>query len=93
MAHVRRMLSNPAQVSSQLLFRSLRAAAQSGNADLMEFLISRGAAVNRASDNPNDKQTVLRLCTAAEARSKKLSVIALVSVPRTTTEILRCRVS
>ncbi len=56
---VRRMVDKQAQLPSQLLFRSLRAAAQSGNVDLMEFLIGKGANVNGASDNPNDRDTVL----------------------------------
>jgi ankyrin repeat protein len=68
---VRRMLGKQAQPSSQLLFRSLRAAAHSGNVDLMEFLISRGADVNGASDGPNDRETVL---IAAAARCNKGAV-------------------
>jgi ankyrin repeat protein len=56
---VRRMVNTQAQLPSQLLFRSLRAAAHSGNVDLMEFLISKGADVNGISDNPNDRDTVL----------------------------------
>jgi ankyrin repeat protein len=68
---VRRMLGKQAQPSSQLLFRSLRAAAHSGNVDLMEFLISRGADVNGTSDNPNDRETVL---IAAAARCNKGAV-------------------
>jgi ankyrin repeat protein len=56
---VRRMLGNQAQLPSQLLFRSLRAAAHSGNLDLMEFLISKGADVNGTSDDSNHRDTVL----------------------------------
>jgi ankyrin repeat protein len=68
---VRRMVGKQAQLPSQLLFRSLRAAAHSGNVDLMEFLISKGADVNGTSDNPNDRDTVL---IGAASRCKKESV-------------------
>jgi ankyrin repeat protein len=56
---VRRMVGRRAQLSSQLLFHSLRAAAHSGNVDLIEFLISKGADVNGTSAKENDKETVL----------------------------------
>ena len=68
---VRRMVGKQAQLPSQLLFRSLRAAAHSGNVDLMEFLIGKGADVNGASDNPNDRDTVL---ISAASRCKKEAV-------------------
>ena len=68
---VRSMVNTQAQLSSQLLFRSLRAAAHSGNVDLMEFLISKGADVNGISDNPNDRDTVL---IGAASRCKKEAV-------------------
>jgi ankyrin repeat protein len=68
---VRRMMNTQAQLPSQLLFRSLRAAAHSGNVDLMEFLISKGADVNGTSDNPNDRDTVL---IGAASRCKKEAV-------------------
>lgn len=55
---VRRMLGNQAHVSMRVLFHSLRAAAQSGNVDLMELLISKGADVN-GSNSGNDRDTVL----------------------------------
>jgi ankyrin repeat protein len=68
---VRRMMNTQAQLPSQLLFRSLRAAAHSGNVDLMEFLISKGADVKGTSDNPNDRDTVL---IGAASRCKKEAV-------------------
>ena len=68
---VRRMVNTQAQLPSQVLFRSLRAAAHSGNVDLMEFLISKGADVNGISDNPNDRDTVL---IGAASRCKKEAV-------------------
>lgn len=68
---VRRMVNTQAQLPFQLLFRSLRAAAHSGNVDLMEFLISKGADVNGTSDNPNDRDTVL---IGAASRCKKEAV-------------------
>jgi ankyrin repeat protein len=68
---IRRMVGKQAQLPSQLLFRSLRAAAHSGNVDLMEFLIGKGADVNGTSDNPNDRDTVL---IGAASRCKKEAV-------------------
>ncbi len=56
---VRRMLASQTNASPQLLVRSLRAAAHSGNVDLMEFLISKGANVNGPLEGPGDKETVL----------------------------------
>jgi len=65
------MLGKQAQPPSQLLFRALRAAAHSGNVDLMEFLISKGADVNGTADSPNDRDTVL---IGAASRCKKDAV-------------------
>jgi len=65
------MIGKQAQLPSQLLFRSLRAAAHSGNVDLMEFLIGKGANVNASSDDPNDRDTVL---ISAASRCKKEAV-------------------
>jgi ankyrin repeat protein len=56
---VRRMLGSQTNVSPQLLFRSLRAAAHSGNVDLMEFLISKGANVGGPVDDFGDRETIL----------------------------------
>lgn len=55
---VRRMLGDQAHVSARVLARSLRAAAHSGNVDLMEFLISKGADVN-GRNSGNARDTVL----------------------------------
>jgi ankyrin repeat protein len=56
---VRRMIGNRRRVPPELLFRSLRAAAHSGNVNLIEFLIAKGANVNAQSSNPDDRESVL----------------------------------
>jgi ankyrin repeat protein len=56
---VRRMVGNGSEVPPELLFRSLRAAAHSGNVNLIEFLLAQGANVNARSSNPDDRESVL----------------------------------
>jgi ankyrin repeat protein len=68
---VRRMIGNRGQVPTELMFRSLRAAAHSGNVNLIEFLLAKGANVNGRSSNPNDRESVL---IGAASRCRKDAV-------------------
>jgi ankyrin repeat protein len=68
---VSRMLMRQEPLSALLLFRALRAAAQSGSLKTVELLLRKGANVNRGTGDSNDSETVL----TAAARSGNTEVL------------------
>jgi ankyrin repeat protein len=68
---VERMLMRQQPLSELLLYRALRAAAESGNMETVELLLEKGAKVTGDTGDSNDTETVLM----AAARSEKADVV------------------